>query len=177
MNLKEVVTDIMSEFRTALRSELGRQGHVLTGKLSDSIDFEVSADGTSVVGRMYFEDYGIYVETGVTADRIPFGGRSGKGGTSQYIQGLITFWEDRGLSGREAIGAAFATANKHAREGMPTRSSLRFSQTGERTGFVRTVLEEQSKPIADKLFEKYGDLFVLDIQSALSEYDNIKFAA
>lgn len=177
MNLKEVVSDIMSEFRTALRAELARQGHVLTGNLSDSIDFEISVDGNSVVGRMYLPDYGIYVETGVTADRIPYGGRSGKGGTSQYIQGLIRFWEDRGLSGREAIGAAFATANKHAREGMPTRDSLRFSQTGERTGFFRTVLEEQSKPIADKLFEKYGDLFNLTVQSALSEYDKIKFAA
>ena len=98
MNLKEVVSDIMSEFRTALRAELARQGHVLTGNLSDSIDFEISVDGNSVVGRMYVPDYGIYVETGVTADRIPYGGRSGKGGTSQYIQGLIRFWEDRGLS-------------------------------------------------------------------------------
>lgn len=175
--IREVVDDIMNEIREALRAELQRQGHVLTGNLSESLEYEISADGYSIVGRMYLADYGIFVETGVTADRIPYGGRSGKGGTSKYIQGLIRFWEDRGLSGREAIGAAFATANVHAREGMPSRNSYAFSQTGERTGFVRTVLEEQTKPITDRLFQKYGDAVVLDLQSALSEFDKIKFVA
>jgi len=177
MNLREVVVDIMSEIRDSLRVELERQGHVLTGRLSESIEFDISADGFSIVGRMYFEDYGIFVETGVTADRIPYGGRSGRGGKSKYIQGLITFWEGRGLSGREAIGAAFATANVHAREGMPSRSSYAFSQTGERTGFVRTVLERQSDDITDRIAEKYGDSLRLDFKSALSTLENIKITA
>lgn len=177
MNLREVVDDIMSEIRKSLRVELERQGHVLTGRLSESIDYEISADGYSIVGRMYFEDYGLYVETGVSADRIPYGGRSGSGGKSKYIQGLIIFWEDRGLSGREAIGAAFATANVHAREGMPSRNSYQFSQTGQRTGFVREVLENQTDGISERIAEKYGDSLRLEFKSALSTLENIKISA
>lgn len=174
--LRDVVVDIMSDIRAGLRRSLQRQGHVLTGHLSESIEFDVSADGQTVVGRMYFEDYGIYVETGVTADKIPFGGK-GKGGTSKYIQGLITFWQERGLSGREAIGAAFATAHVHAREGMPSRASYAFSQTGERTGFVRDYLEGEGQNLGERITEKYGDLVTLEVRNLLSGYDNIKLAA
>lgn len=174
MLIREIVVDIMSGLQKALREELVSQGHTLTGNLSSSIEFEVSSDGNSIVGTMYFEDYGLYVETGVTADRIPFGGRRGGGGTSKYIQGLITFWEERGLSGREAIGAAFATAHVHAREGMPSRSSYQFSQTGERTGFARTVIDREVDNIAETIREKYGATISLELSRSLPNFENIK---
>ena len=105
---------------------------------------------------MEMENYGVFVEFGVKANRIPFSGRSGKGGKSQYIQGLISFFEKRGLSGREAVGAAFATAHVHAREGMPSRASARFSKTGERTGFIKTVLDSEVKSISDRIEKEFG---------------------
>lgn len=176
MSLKEVVADIMEELQIALRESLVKQGHKLTGRLYDSIDFEVSGDERTIIGRMFFEDYGVYVETGVTSDRIPFSGRSGKlkGGTSKYIQGLVTFWEGRGLSGREAVGAAFATAYVHKRDGMPTRASSAFSQTGKRTGFVRSVIEEKGEGIENKLTEKYGQFIRVQILQAIEDFPNIK---
>jgi len=155
--LVPIVKEIMTNLQKQLRESSTAQGHRLTGKLENSIQFTVEPGSGSVVGTMYMEDYGTFVEVGVKADRIPYGKGGGKrGGTSLYIQGLISFWEHRGLSGREAVGAAFATAKVHAREGMPTRASSRFSSTGERTGFIRTVLQKEAPGIAKDIEEKFG---------------------
>jgi len=173
MTLQSLIVDIMLELQTALRDTLAAQGHVLTGNLSDSIMFEVSADGDEIVGQMYVADYGIFVNVGVTAARIPFGGRSGKGGTSQYIQGLISFWEGRGLSGREAIGAAFATAHVHAREGMPSRGSYRYSSNGERLGFVQDAVESHIARIENTLSEKFSATLEFEIADAVRSLQNV----
>lgn len=168
-----VLVEIMLEIQAALRTEADAQGHHLTGALSDSITFEISSDGSEAVGRMYFEDYGIYVETGVKASNIPFGGGRGKGGKSKYIQGLIDFWEHRGLSGREAIGAAFATAHVHAREGMPSRASYEYSSTGERTGFVREVLENKIDQIRATMEEKFAANVELSFADAIRTLEKV----
>lgn len=171
-----IITEVMELLRESLRKEQAAQGHNLTGKLSDSLEFEISEDGSSIVGRMFAEDYSSYVEFGVRADRVPFSGRGG-GGTSLYIQGLISFWEEKGLSGREAIGAAFATAHVHAREGIPSRGSYAFSSTGERTGFISTTIEENLEPIGKLIENKYGAILELNFAKSLGYYENIKFAA
>jgi len=178
MELKSLLVETMLELQSALREELRLQGHELTGKLSDSIVFEVSATGNELVGQMYFEDYGVYVNVGVLAQNIPFGrgGKGRKGGTSQYIQGLIEFWEHRGLSGRDAIGAAFATAHIHAREGMPSRGSYQYTQTGERLGFVQDAVERRIADIENTIMEKFGASLTFEINRAVSSLENV-FAA
>lgn len=171
MNIEGLLVEIMLELQSLLRDELRGQGHELTGKLLDSIHFEISSDGTEAVGQMFFEDYGVYVNLGVKAERVPFGKGGGtKGGKSKYIQGLIEFWEHRGLSGREAIGAAFATAHVHAREGMPTRASYQHSGTGERTGFVRTAVVDRIDKIGESIQRRFGQM--LELQFANSFSDN-----
>lgn len=122
-----------------LIAELKAQGHSLTGSLERSLRGNMiqSRSGVSVLGTM--NGYGKYVATGVSKDRIPYGGHSATGGTSKYIQGLVAFWKLRGLSEKEALRAAFATAKKHKREGMPTKGSYAFSKTGERTQFIQIV--------------------------------------
>lgn len=152
-----ILTEVMKLLQSELRLEQGKQGHRLTGALEQSITYEVQESKSSCTGKMFYLDYGEVIELGVRAERIPFG--KGKGGgqkTSLYIQGLVEFWEKRGLSDRDALGAAFATAHVHAREGMPTRASHRFSETGERTGFVRTVIERKLDDIASIIEKKYG---------------------
>lgn len=152
----DIVREVMNDLRAKLRKSQDDQGHTLTGKLRDSIDYEMNAGSSSISAKMYMEDYGVYVEFGVQSNRVPFSGRSGRGGTSQYIQGLVSFFELRGLSGREALGAAFATAHVHAREGMPTRASSRYSKTGERTGFIKTVIESETDKITKDIEDKFG---------------------
>lgn len=156
IGLDEIINAVMLDLRGKLRASQDDQGHTLTGKLRDSIDYTTTKGNGTITAKMEMENYGVFVEFGVKANRIPFSGRSGRGGKSQYIQGLISFFEKRGLSGREAVGAAFATAHVHAREGMPSRASARFSKTGERTGFIKTVLDNEVKSISDRIEKEFG---------------------
>lgn len=156
--LTPIVRQIMAELQTTLRAELVAQGHSLSGNLERSIDYEIETSADGVNGTMFLEDYGIFVNVGVSAQNIPYDPATrGQGGTSQYIQGLISFWEQRGLTGREAISAAFATAKVHAREGMPTRASGRFSETGERTGFVQRAIEKDLPRIGSILESEFAE--------------------
>ena len=161
----------MERLQTDLRGELKAQGHNLTGRLSDSIEYEIEVEGDVVRAVMECEDYGLAIEFGVPAANIPYTPGGGGGGTSKYIQGLIRFWSLRGVTGREGVRAAFATAAKHKREGMPTRSSHAFSTTGARTGFAATVLERDLELIGRILEEKTG--YSLEIQLA-PELDKIE---
>jgi hypothetical protein len=169
-----VVREVMAELQRSFRDELKAQGHNLTGKLSDSIIYDIEKDSDTVTAKMYIENYGLSVEFGVPANRIPYSGRTGSGGTSKYIQGLIRFWELRGLSGRNATSAAFATAAKHKKEGMPTRSSFGFSSTGERTGFIKRAIEAQTPKIQGAIEHKFGAILQLQFSENFKGYENIK---
>ena len=63
--------------RDALRLELNRQGHTLTGKLERSIHGTVLSRGdtTTLTGTMLY--YGHILNRGVSANRIPFRGSGG----------------------------------------------------------------------------------------------------
>jgi len=156
----EIQKDIVTAVRSALeglisdfQDELRQQGHVLTGSLVNSMELRIVEGKDQVIGTISFQDYGAFVERGVPAPRIPFSRSSGRGGTSKYIQGLIRFFQIKGLPGNEAIRAAFATANKHKREGMPTRASYRFSSNGARTGFVTRRLAQAEPRIVARVSE------------------------
>lgn len=166
----------MKRLQDDLRKELKAQGHYLTGRLSDSIEYEIEAGTDTITAVMECEDYGLSMEFGVKAANIPYTPGSAAGGTSKYIQGLIRFWELRGVTGREGIRAAFATARKHKREGMPTHSSRVFSSTGERTGFASTVLEKDLELIAAILEEKTGLSLEITIAPELDKIEPIRIS-
>ena len=118
------------------------QGHELTGKAVQELETRITqtAQGYTIDG--YVLDYMAYQNTGVPANRIPYTPGSGAR-NSKYIDGLIRYAKLRmgAASDREAKSIAFAIASKHKREGMPTKASARFSQTGKRTGFIQEALE------------------------------------
>lgn len=145
----------MERLQKTTRQNLEDQGHVLTGRLRDSIVFDVKVSGDKVVARMFCEAYGLVMEFGVKAAKIPYSSGSGAE-SSQYIQGLITYFKGRGVTGTEGIRAAFATARKHKSEGLPTFASRSFSKTGERTGFASAALEHDLEFIGAVLQEKTG---------------------
>lgn len=161
-NLTAAVQNGMEAIKRGLIKELQAQGHHLTGALENSIQYEIKVEPGQISAVMTANDYGIFVEFGVPAGRIPFGGNKGKGGgKSKYIQGLVRFFELKGLSGREALGAAFATAHKHKREGMPTRSSYAFSSNNRRTGFIRNTLEQYLPELTEIIGLESG--FIVDL--------------
>ena len=153
---------VMLTLQKRLRDEVEAQGHRLTGRLIQSIQFDIKKTDSAIIGSMYFADYGVFIELGVPANRIPYTpGGPRRGGKSKYIQALISYFQLRGLSTREANRAAFATATKHSREGMPTRDSYRFSRTGQRTGFVQKVIETSLPELQQVLEREIGKVFQL----------------
>jgi len=168
-NLTTAVKTAMDEIRRGLVKELHAQGHHLTGALERSIQYEVRREAGRVTAIMTANDYGIFMEFGVPASRIPYGGkrRGGGGGKSKYIQGLVRFFELRGVHGREALSAAFATARKQKREGMPTRGSYAFSSNNRRTGFVRNTLEQYLPKITEIVGREAGAVVDLVIAETI----------
>ena len=161
--LTTAIRAAMTDLQKRLIAELQAQGHRLTGALEKSIQYEVKVEGDTITAVMTALDYGLVMEFGVPANRIPYG--KGGGGTSKYIQGLVRFFTLRGLGSREALSAAFATAKKHKREGMPSRGSYAFSSNGRRTGFVKNTLEQYLPLLTDLIGTESGrvvDLIIGD---------------
>lgn len=126
-----------------LKHELEQQGHVLTGKMRDSIELlNVGLSSGNLEAFVGLEDYYSILDKGVSAGRIPFHPGSGRK-TSKYIEGLINFWMiKKGLGEKEATRAAFALAHKHKKEGMPTQSSWQHSPNGRILEFFTRTLDE-----------------------------------
>lgn len=138
----------------AVKLELAAQGHRLTGALIDSVTYQVKQTATGALVEGLLLDYGIPVNTGVPANRIPYSGSRSGGGASAYIQGLQLFAQLKfRVSKKEALSIAFAIANKHKKEGMPTQSSKRFSKTGKRTGAIQDGLSNVDRQIQEIVSE------------------------
>jgi len=138
------------------RNELKAQGHVNTGKLSDSISYEINDIVLGVISDFYMLDYGFAIDTGIEANRIPFSKGSGAG-SSKYIQGLVNYFISKGKGVKAAKRAAFATATIHKREGMPTKASSRFSKTGKRTQFIDIAYDRVKEQIEKILIYDLAD--------------------
>lgn len=140
MNERQIMERADRFIREKFRRQARAQGHFLTGALENSIVGTITITKTEAVLECTPLTYAWYVDRGVTPNRIPYGsGSGGGGGTSKYIQGLISYFKLRGLDEKEAKRAAFATANKHKKEGMSTDASKRFSSTGKRNHFIEEV--------------------------------------
>jgi hypothetical protein len=138
-----------------IKIELEAQGHSLTGATINSITPSISYDNGTIALEAYGLSVIIFLDKGVSAANIPFSGAKGKGGgTSAYIQGLTRYAMLRfGLDEKKALGVAFAIATKHKREGMPTKASYQYSETGERLNAVEIVFKENK----DKYDHELGD--------------------
>lgn len=148
------------------KRRLSLQGHKLTGKLESSLRIESKIQAKALELVLFSAKYGTYVNKGVPASSIPFGGnrRSGRrGGRSKYIQGLITYFRRRGVSSlKEATGAAFATAKIHKKTGMPTPGSRRFSRTGKRTGAFDSALKISVDVVLKKTIKRIAQTVAKD---------------
>lgn len=147
-----------------LQNELLAQGHKATGALIDSAESKIAyEDATRLVIDIYFNDYWVYVNHGVTANRIPYRprkrGEAARGGTSKYIEALIEWAKVIGIPANEAKGFAFAVAKKHSIEGMPTNGSYRYSSNGRRTNFLGVITDG----IEDKLLNAIDTDNIVDL--------------
>ena len=164
-DIKPILENVMQLMQGRFRASLKAQGHVNRGNLSDSIQYTVEVSGDVGVGKMELADYGIYVNVGVSASRVNY-----------PIHVMIDWWQDRGLSEREATSAAWATRAVHRREGIPTRASARFSETGERLGFVEAAVEQSLEEIGALIEQQYGSVIELNFSEFFNR-DKIRFEA
>lgn len=159
------VNEISRIATEAVALEWRKQGHELTGQAVRNIStVQVPfAGGIRIEG--YVPDYMAYLNAGISKDRIPYTPNSGAP-RSKYIEGLKEYAKKRmGASDKEALGIAFAIASKHKREGMPTRASARFSQTGKRTGFIEVALLSKEQEIEQVIREGVETLFDTQIRT------------
>ena len=117
--------------KNELIESLKDQGHYNTGRLAESLEVEITQQGGIMKATIRMLDYGLILETGVPASRVPFGGQ--RGAFSEYLQGLMDSygWD---------LGTAIRVAKTAKIEGRPTAGSFKFSKNGKRTGFIADVL-------------------------------------
>jgi len=155
--LKPIITDALVSavniLISAAKTELKGQGHTLTGSLNNSFRFTITTLGDAIEASVYVADYAMILDKGVKKSRIPYGGRRKKSGakTSKFIEALVGYWQKRGLSQAMAKRAAFATARKQKREGMPTRNSYSYSNNNRRKDWTKQALKSSKKDIMKAL--------------------------
>lgn len=145
---EQLLQDPADILKNELIESLKDQGHYNTGRLADSLEVEITQSGGIMKATIRMLDYGLIIETGVPASRVPYGGQ--KGAFSEYLQGLMDSynWD---------LGTAIRVAKTAKIEGHPTDGSFAFSKNGKRTGFIASilqntqVLEKVSQIVLEKL--------------------------
>lgn len=160
------LSDILEAFKRELTREFNAQGHKLTGAFERSLTTDIAQDGQTYTGTITGNTYGLIVNKGVPANRIPFSPGSGAK-SSKYIAALIRYFQLRKLSPDDAKRAAFATAYVHKREGMPTKASVRFSTTGKRRGFAEDTFNRQLLSIEQTLANEGAKVIEAELAGAI----------
>ena len=130
MEANELLNNLAELLKEEMRQQLKIANHIMTGDLVESIESRILS---TIEGRkieIWLNSYGIALDQGVPADRIPFSEPSGRGGRSKYIEGLQRFAQLKlGVTdNRKSLGIAFAIARKHKKVGMPVKGPTQFIQ-------------------------------------------------
>ncbi|TSA56912.1 hypothetical protein D4R42_02635 [bacterium] len=155
----------------ALLEEWEAQGHSINGAVVREIDYRVTQTVNEVILSGYMPFYGNIIARGVKPGNIPYSGRSGRGGTSKYIQALQRYAQLRmGLDEKESLGVAFAIANTQKKSGMPTPGSYRYSSTGKRTGWVEEALRRGEDKLTITVRELTNNYISINIDALLAKW-------
>lgn len=146
-------------------SELHAQGHYLTGKLEASIETRQFEQADKLIGQILMESYGVILDRGVSAGRVPYQRGSGAK-KSKYIDALFGYVKLRrpSMSDKQALSFAFAIANAAKKTGHPLPGSYAFSQNNRRKNWAEHIIPGNEARIEQALnLERYV-LGVIDNQ-------------
>lgn len=154
----EIRTLIFRNFADAMkrevkmgRDELTAQGHRASGKLIDTMEYVVTADGKlqEVTAEILVQDYGITINDGLEAAKVPRSGAAAQ----KYVSGLIDWARlvKSDLDSSERRQFALNVYAKHKEEGMPTKASFAFSRNGRRTGWIEAAYKDSEGRILEAL--------------------------
>jgi hypothetical protein len=146
--------------KKAVKQAFIMQGRTLTGALVNSIDYSVNATVTSAFIEFTLLDYGMILNYGVPANRIPFSPGSGAK-SSKYIDGLKMYAKLRfNANDKEAERIAFAIAHKHKKFGMPL---------DKKTGAVEEGIKESSEEVEALISEALTQVINVMFLSSFAE--------
>lgn len=146
--ITKIPLELFSEWlKSRLQQELRDQGHVATGQLLRSIDFDIQIKGGTISIYFYYLDYGVDLDTGVPASKIP---KSGAAVTAR-IKSLENWVRVKGIErGKLAGKVAYFIHKTHEVTGVPSPGSFKFSRNGRRTGWVRHTLKDYRQEIESR---------------------------
>ena len=146
--------------KKAVKQAFVMQGRTLTGALVNSIDYSVNATITSAFIEFTLLDYGMILNYGVPANRIPYSPGSGAK-SSKYIDGLKMYAKLRfNANDKEAERIAFAIARKHKKYGMPL---------DKKTGAVEKGLEDSKDEVEALISEALTQVINVLFLSSFAE--------
>jgi hypothetical protein len=149
--------------KKAVKQAFVMQGRTLTGALVNSIDYSVNATVTSAYIEFTLLDYGMILNAGVPASRIPFSPGSGAK-SSKYIDGLKLYAKLRfNANDKEAERIAFAIAHKQKKFGMPL---------DRKTGAVEKGLNESKEEVEALISEALTKVINVLFLSSFAEVKN-----
>jgi hypothetical protein len=140
--------------KKAVKQAFIMQGRNLTSALVNSIDYSVNATVTSAFIEFTLLDYGMILNYGVPANRIPFSPGSGAK-SSKYIDGLKMYAKLRfNANDKEAERIAFAIARKHKKFGMPLDGKTGAVEKGikESSDEVEALISEALTKVINVMF-------------------------
>jgi len=146
-HLQHVISEV-------LLNEWEAQGHSMSGKIVKEIEYQVKQETNKLILSGFMYPYGSIVAAGTPSSKIPFSGRTGRGGHSLYIEALQSYVKNRMniQDEKKSLSVAFAIAHTQKNEGMPTKASYRFSSNGRRKDWVEGGLKN------DKVTEAISEL-------------------
>lgn len=158
MNLQPLAIKLIA----SLSNELINQGHRGTGKLIASLKYKVDNINLKLVITSKF--YAIFVNNGVRPSQIksPF--------APPRIEALRK-WVMRvlGKSDKEAQGLAYAIAQTHKKQGMPTANSYRYSKNGRRKNFVKFAIDSEKEFIKEEIKKEFTKDFQVKINNIIAK--------
>lgn len=145
--------------KNAVKQAFVMQGRSLTGALINSIDYSVNATVTSAYIEFTLLDYGMILNAGVPANRIPFNPGSGAQ-SSKYIDGLKLYAKLRfNANDKEAERIAFAIAHKQKKFGMPL---------DRKTGAIDIALKESNDEVQALISDALSNVIAVIFTSAFA---------
>lgn len=172
MSIQTDISKLEDVLNEALMEEFEAQGHKMTGKLIQDIEYVVKTevDRLTISGYMY--PYANYLAAGVKSSKVPFSGRTGRGGTSLYIEALKNYAKQRMSIDNEkkALSVAFAIAHTQKKHGMPTPGSYKYSGTGKRTEFVGDAFKNNEDKITEVIEEMAFNMLTVKLDTMIEKW-------
>jgi hypothetical protein len=154
----EFLKKIGKRINELLVEEWALQGHKMpSSKFEGEMETRIEKEGDTYILQGLSVYYARFINQGVSSSQIksPY--------APPRIKGLTKYVLSRmGIGGSQGVAIAYAIATKHKQEGMPTKDSYQYSDTGKRTEFIEDTFKKAEREI-DEVFEQELSNYVVSI--------------